>query len=543
MIELADNKRRNKVKKTLVILTFGMGMLFSQDAPSQEIWTGKDGNIRNVETRAMIVDGGAAYLATRSELYRTSDISQGDKWEGVFSLPPGENEITALSARGKNILLGTKRGLFKSEDGGGKWDNVFRTIIPDKSNVLSIDISHYNPRKVIISTMKGVFISDNFGSSWQDISANLKNKLIKSAALNKDFMYAAGDDGLYIRRPGQDAWERIYVNNTAGSNADNYENTDSADPQEATESEESPSAVNCVKIKGSKIYIGANKNVLYSDDEGKSWHALPKNGLSGVINYILPLKNSDGLYCATTKGAFEFNDKKEGWSELYKGIDKACSVSSLLACGDDEKTLWAVTEKGIYKMEAGRYVADQYMDVEKSLKSFKILADNEPTFKDIQQAAIKFCDVSPKKIQSWQRDSRLRSLVPKVSVGFDNHRSSNQEIYTSANTNYVSVGPDDFYKAVDVSVSWDVSQLIWSDSQPNIDVRSRLNTQLRNDILDDLRRAYYERKRLQIELIMSPPKDPRSRIDRELRLQELTQSIDDLTGNYLSEHMKTEPKS
>ena len=197
-----------------------------------------------------------------------------------------------------------------------------------------------------------------------------------------------------------------------------------------------------------------------------------------------------------------------------------------------------MAEKGLYKMDAGRYVADQYLDVEKNLKSIKIMFDNEPTFRELQQAAMKFSDVSPEKIKNWQRDSRIKALVPKVSIGLDNHRSSNQEIYTSATKDYVSVGPDDIYKAVDVSVSWDVSGLIWSDSQTNIDVRSRLNTQLRNDILDDLRRAYYERKRLQFDLMVSPPKDLRSRFDRELRIQELTQAIDDLTGNYLSDNIR-----
>ena len=151
---------------------------------------------------------------------------------------------------------------------------------------------------------------------------------------------------------------------------------------------------------------------------------------------------------------------------------------------------------------------------------------------------MKFCDVSPEKIKNWQRDSKLKALVPKVSCGLDNHQSTNSTIYTSATKNYVAVGPDDFYKSVDVSVSWDISGLIWSDDQTNIDVRSRLNTQLRNDILDDLRRAYYERKRLQFDLITVPPKDMRSRFERELRIQELTQAIDDLTGNYLSDHIR-----
>lgn len=80
--------------------------------------------------------------------------------------------------------------------------------------------------------------------------------------------------------------------------------------------------------------------------------------------------------------------------------------------------------------------------------------------------------------------------------------------------------------------------LIWSDDQTNIDVRSRLTTQLRNDILDDLRRAYYERKRLQFELMTNPPKDGDLKFEKELRLQELTHAIDDLTGNYLSDHIR-----
>ena len=88
------------------------------------------------------------------------------------------------------------------------------------------------------------------------------------------------------------------------------------------------------------------------------------------------------------------------------------------------------------------------------------------------------------------------------------------------------------------TVSWELGNLIWNDDQTNIDVRSRLMVQLRNDILDDLRRTYYERKRLQFELMSGPPKDMNAKFEKELRLQELTQAIDDLTGNYFSEHFK-----
>jgi len=521
----------NKTAVTVLAIVFLAGSGYSQ-----EIGVGKDGNIRNVDARAMIIKEDGAYLATRTGLYRSIDIAQPDRWEEVFLLPPGENEITALAGHGRTILLGTRRGLFRSDDGGQGWRNVFRTIIPEKNNILSIDISRYNPKKVVISTVKGLFLSEDFGLKWQDISANLRNKRIKCAALNKDVIYAAGGEGLYIRKAGEAAWERIYVDSVPES-AVNDSSGEAVEPEEA---EGQPRGVNCVTIKKTRVYIGVDKAALYSDDEGKSWRALPGCGPAGIINHILVSRKTDSLYCATTRGVFEFDDKKNGWSELYKGTDKAFSITSLLFCSDDEKALWSVAEKGLYKMEPGRYAADQYIDLERNLKSFRITFDNEPTFRQLQQAAIKFSDVSPDKIRDWHRESRLKAMVPKVSVGMGNDRSSNTEIYTSATRDYAVVGPEDYSSNLDFSVSWDLGNLIWSDDQTNIDVRSRLNTQLRNDILDDLRRAYYERKRLQFELIASPPKDSRARFERELRIQELTQAIDDLTGNYLSDNMKKE---
>ena len=49
---------------TLTIFLIFMGVNF---AYSQGIWAGKDGNIRNVDARAMIIDEDQLYLATKNE--------------------------------------------------------------------------------------------------------------------------------------------------------------------------------------------------------------------------------------------------------------------------------------------------------------------------------------------------------------------------------------------------------------------------------------------------------------------------------------------
>lgn len=477
-----------------------------------------------------MADGDGAYLATKNDIYRADDGK--DRWRTVFSLPAGGNEINSLAGNSKNIFAGTKRGLYRSQDCGKSWRDVFRTVLPEKNNVLCVDVSRYDPWKVAIGTQRGVFLSRDAGDRWKDVSGTLKNRKVKAIALNKTIIYAAADGGLYLKRDDVSDWERIYVR----SAAEKIETEETEDPGSVERDE--GVEVNCLAFRGARVYAGVGKGIVYSDDEGKTWSALPCEGLAGTLIHMAASVKSDKLYAATTKGVFEFVNDKTRWLELYKGADRAWIVNRIIFDGSDEKYIWALTDKGLYRLENGRYAGDQYIDIERGLKSIKIMDDNEPTYRELQQAALRFNEVGPEKIRKWRSESRVKALFPKVSVGMDNNRSSNTEIYTSATKDYAVVGPEDFTNGFDMSVSWDLAGLIWSDDQTNIDVRSRLNTQLRNDILDDLRRSYYERKRLQFELMTNPPQDVKARFDKEMRIQELGQSIDDLTGNYLSDHMK-----
>jgi hypothetical protein len=61
--------------------------------------------------------------------------------------------------------------------------------------------------------------------------------------------------------------------------------------------------------------------------------------------------------------------------------------------------------------------------------------------------------------------------------------------------------------------------------------------QLRDDVLNEVTRIYFERRRLQVEMLLSPPERVEDKIEKELRLQELTASIDALTGGFFSEKL------
>ena len=516
--------------RRIAVLAVFLAIAFPTLSYAQDAWVAKDGAVKNMELKTAIFNKDVFYIATKNVLYKAKDAK--DRWESVFTVPSGgNNEINCVAGRGRTVFIGTKRGLFKSEDCGANWKNVFRTILPDKNNITYIELSKHNRNKILIGTEKGIFLSEDLGNKWQDISGGLKNTPVRCLALNKELIYAGTESGLYVMKPGVEGWQRAFVRSPGEKN-------ETQEPEEYdAEYGEKDMSIRCISINDNRVYIAYDKDILYSDDGAKSWNNFSGDGLKGSINYILASPKNKTMYCATTKGAFEFSEDKMRWLELYRGMAKSLTVNHLIFADEDEKILLAVTDKGLHSFEGGDFLMDKYPDIERSVRTLKVVLDGEPTFKELQQAAIRFCDVSPEKIRSWQRDSRIKAIVPKLSFGIDNHRSTNSTIYTSATKDYVATGPDDLYNSFNTSISWDLGNLIWSDDQTNIDVRSRLMVQLRNDILDDLRRTYYERKRLQFELMANPPKDMNTKFEKELRLQELTQSIDDLTGNYFSDHI------
>jgi len=59
--------------------------------------------------------------------------------------------------------------------------------------------------------------------------------------------------------------------------------------------------------------------------------------------------------------------------------------------------------------------------------------------------------------------------------------------------------------------------------------------QLRDDILDEVNKLYFERLRVKMELDNLSIEDRKKRMEKELRLDELTASLDAITGGYFSQ--------
>lgn len=159
---------------------------------------------------------------------------------------------------------------------------------------------------------------------------------------------------------------------------------------------------------------------------------------------------------------------------------------------------------------------------------------HEPEIREVQVAAIKYYNVSPDKISSLRTRTRTKALVPGISVGFTNSLSSfnravDDIIFRNVGIAKLEEQNADFM-GFSASASWSLERLIFNAEE--LDVMSLIGIQ--DGLQREVTALYYVRRRLQIEMLLNPPKTLASRLSGRLRLEELTGLLDAYTGGYFS---------
>jgi hypothetical protein len=159
---------------------------------------------------------------------------------------------------------------------------------------------------------------------------------------------------------------------------------------------------------------------------------------------------------------------------------------------------------------------------------------NEPTVREVQQAAIKFYNVSPDSIASLRSRTRTKAFVPGLSVGFTNSISSfsravNDIVFRERGIAIFEDQTADFM-GFTASASWSLERLVFNAEE--LDVMALIGIQ--DGIQREVTALYYVRRRLQIEQELKPATTLEGRLSTRLRLEELTGLLDAYTGGYFS---------
>ncbi|TAN60304.1 hypothetical protein EPN16_05540 [bacterium] len=478
-----------------------------------------DANI--LDARAIAVDknnSGVIYAGFKDGLYRAAGA--GESWK---LLAPGlitKINYICLDAQGAGIVYAaTEDGLFESRDAGENWQKIFLGKDALERNVRAIALSYSSPKAIFIGTGSGIFFSPVSQIAWQKVSGKMLDASVLSIVAhpdNSDTLLAATSKGLFRSENRMAQYEKVL-------SGFNLESEDASVDVDSEEEEITPENyfLRCLAFDtqdSSRVYLGSSEGLLVSLDGGKNWRRQISSGLiEEKINFIVADDKAYGLYLATENGVFACQG--DSCRQFYQGADfKACRQ---LALERGEGILLAA-DRGVFRIspEEAQAAAGNRREINNGLFA------GEPAIAQIQKEAIKYAEVYPEKIAQWRKQARLKAFMPELSLDYD------KTVTTALGATYdrVQVGPQDW----GLSLKWDLADVVFSTEQTSIDVRSRLMVQLRDDILNEVTRLYFERRRLQLELSRAQNLNENSRVEKELRLEELTALIDGLTNGYLS---------
>ena len=276
--------------------------------------------------------------------------------------------------------------------------------------------------------------------------------------------------------------------------------------------------------KSGTVYLATAKGALASDDFGLTWHDLTEAGLQSRDVRIVTAGTGSKLYAAAKNGVFRFSNGQ--WQSLGTGLT-AHGIHGLACVAD---SLYVACESGLFRLQNTATPAPQ------KIKSDHVYTKDLPSISAVQKAAIAYADVDIAKIREWHRQAAHRALLPKFDMGINKDTGDLWHWEGGSTTKDY----DDILRKGkasyewDVGLTWDFGDLIWNDSQTSIDTRARLLVQLRDDILDETTKLYFEYARTRQELDMLTFLDEKKRAEKEIRLQELAAQLDGLTDGFFT---------
>ncbi len=508
------------MKKNIVLMFVGASILFLPTMGSAG-WQPLSGSLPEGSLRWVGVDPSAPhilYVASDRYLFRSED--NGSSWSQVFMLRGANHWIQTVwidPSDSRKVYVGSSAGIWKSENGSKTWKYFFRGLGGDSKNIYSITASNASGGDLWLGTASGILsIDPDSGSAYKipDSPNRLIYSLLDEENESGRRLWALAPDGIYESQDAGAHWKKTASEHPQDLGENNLRlergGSEEMDPIQFS--------------AASMTYHKASEKVLSSQSIGLG---RPFRSLTQARNLI---------YAAGDRGVFEWDPKSESFKDISQGLP---SIKAAMVSYDPQgDRLLVATKAGVFEFsfstptEGMTSIPITSSEVQGVLRQFK----NEPSISEIQNAAVEYAEVHPRKIQEWRKAAARSAWLPSIS--FNKKRSDNQTIDIdrggTADADRFIQGPEEFQDDWAINMSWNLSELVWNNDQTSIDVRSKLMAELRDDIVSEVTHLFYQRRRLQAEFILNPPKNTKTLVEKSIQFEELTASIDGLTGGYLS---------
>jgi len=456
------------------------------------------------------MDPDTLFVGTEDGLF-AKDVTGTARFRRVRGVPFESCRVNAIRsyAYSREVLVATETGLFSVDAFSLTARRVFSRSDTEERACVSVVL--LEDGSVIVATRAGLFGLRPKETAGTRLSAPFDTSVPAPLFGAKKVVYAAAQEGVFRSEDAGLSWKKVF---DAGALAPE---SDASAPDEEETADIGKKIVDITGLEDDPdtVCLATTFGVFQTRDGAKTWQTLSLSGLdyaSVRAVFIHPVLRE--VLCLTRTGLYL--NKDDGWTQLtsvYEG-------RSMTGFGTDL----------LYADKTGIYACDPLMQskIAGVHPPGPTAFIHEPTIEEVQRMATEYAEVSNDKIKDWRRRASVKAFLPEFSLGYD------KSVYGSSSGAF-AVGPRDWT----ATLKWGLGDLIFNDDQTSIDTRSKLMVQLRNDILAEVTRLYFERRRLQIELAGSPELAEDKRVDKELRLQELTALINRLTGGHFEKVLKS----
>ncbi len=462
-------------------------------------------------------------------------------WQNFSDGPPFPAEkLLYLKEAPRDFFILTQKSISRCTPAAGNCTEICRVSQARGNNILSFAIDPEDPGHWFLGTDRGLFESDDAGKTWFGFG-NLKRPVSLLRFWKNRFFLAAGRT-LYQSEDGSH-FDSIFSLQEA--NAETAEEAEGFSEEEITGIDAPPYYELLLPVHSEHpFWLASREGIFESTDKGENWRRLPESGLrSSETRFLAWSKKTGKLFAGTAKGVYAYLPERNKWQELYQGLENS-DIRGLAVLEGTDETLAVLSPAGFFSTiilpdqirAAGEIPLNQDQKI-----LFQELLRLEPSPQDIQNAAVRYANVKNGKIKRWHSGSRMAALLPSLSFGKDFSRGNSIDIDRRGTNepDFYIAGPDDVSRGWDFDVGWDLGDFVFSSAQTSIDSREKLMVELRNDILTEVTRVYYERRRLELEILFQPAESEQAHLEKLLRLDELTSLLDGMTNGYFGKKMES----
>jgi BNR/Asp-box repeat len=275
--------RRLSIAAVLITASFAYG--------NSLYWSG-----RKITCLAADPSSAAVIYAGTSALGAFKSIDGGNSWTHLTGLPDAIGAMAVDPARKSVIYVATTTGSFRSDDAGGHWKEISRSLAP----VASIAV---NARHIVLQAgLYGIIRSNDGGESWEEPGGNSQS-------------YAG--DVIFDSRNGNVAIATLLPKLESG-----------ADPAETLLLHSGDAGkswrpihrgiVDAILPAG-RLFILTRAGLRLSDDAGATWR--PMSALRDVTALAIDPVRSGVIYAAASdrySAVYRSDDDGKTWKELYR---------------------------------------------------------------------------------------------------------------------------------------------------------------------------------------------------------------------------------